>query len=180
MNMAADSNKVVTDEVRLCYPHFFEPFSGIEGAEAKYSTMFLIPKDDKETVTKIKAAIKVAATDGQKKFGSKWKVNKNPLRDGDVEKESEEYKDMYFLNCSSKIKPQVYDSNSKPVDNPDDIYGGVYGRLSINFYPFNTAGNMGVGIALNGFKKLKDGDPLSSRGNVLRDFLDDDEAELLA
>lgn len=178
--MATSETKVVTDDVRLCYPHFFEVYSNIEGAEPKFSTMFLIPKEDTVTVNKVKAAIKTAATDGQKKFGSKWKIKKNPLRDGDVEKDTEEYKGMYFLNASSKIKPPVFGMDNQKIDDSEQIYGGVYGRISVNFYPFNTAGNMGVGVALNGFKKTKDGDPLSSRGNVLADFLDDDEAALLA
>ena len=138
-------------------------------------------KSDKETVANIQAAIKEAVAEGKRKYGQKWSMKKNPLRDGDEEKpNSPEYKDCYFLNCSSYQKVEVFDASNNKIDDESAIYGGVYGRISINFFPYSKAGNLGVGVGLRGFKKQRDGDPLSSRGNVISDFLDDDEAALLA
>lgn len=60
----------------------------------------LIPKEDKATIKKIKAAIDAAVQDGiSSKWGGKKPANlKQPLRDGDAERadEAPEYEGMYF------------------------------------------------------------------------------------
>ena len=71
--MANISNrtKVITGvNTRLSYFHGWEPVSVNGGAE-KYSVSVLIPKNDKETINAINAAIDAAIEEGISKFGGK-------------------------------------------------------------------------------------------------------------
>ncbi|MCD0151212.1 DUF2815 family protein, partial [Streptococcus agalactiae] len=93
-----NNTKVITGvNTRLSYFNGWEPVS-INGGTEKYSVSVLIPKDDKETLSKIEKAIDAAIEEGIAKFGGK-KPNKAaiklPLRDGDIEKEDEAYKGHY-------------------------------------------------------------------------------------
>lgn len=136
------------------------------GQDAKYSVCLLIPKEDKATIKKIKAAIDAAVQDGiSSKWGGKKPANlKQPLRDGDAERadEAPEYEGMYFLNCNSTQKPGIVDKDLNEILDPDEVYSGCWGRASINFFPFNTNGNKGVGVGLNNIQKLKDDDRLGA------------------
>lgn len=100
-----NKTKVITGvNSRFSYFHGWEPVS-INGGAEKYSVSVLIPKDDKETINAIHAAVDAAIEEGIAKFGGK-KPNKAaiklPLRDGDVERDDEAYKGHYFINANSK------------------------------------------------------------------------------
>ena len=59
------STKVVTGKVRFSYANVWEPQS-VNGSDPKYSVSLIIPKSDKKTIEKIKAAIEVAKQEGFK------------------------------------------------------------------------------------------------------------------
>ena len=163
--------KVITGKVRFSYAHVFEPHSMEENGKKKYSVSLIIPKKDKVTISKINAAIEAALEAGKAKFGGKIpKKFKNPLRDGDEEREdSEEYKDSYFINANSDNKPGLVDEKLDPIMSKDDFYSGCYGRASVNFYAFNVSGNQGVACGLNNLQKLEDGENLSGSGASAED-----------
>lgn len=175
------STKVITGKVRFSYANVFEPVAQNEGDEPRYSTAILIPKSDKKTVAKINAAIKEALEEGISKFGGKIpKAYKSPLRDGDEDRDDEVYAGHYFLSAKSPRKPQVVDADLEPIMDRDDFYSGCYGRASITFYAFNTAGNKGVAVALNNLQKLEDGERLGgSASTAEQDFGDIDDDDLL-
>ena len=162
--------KVITGKVRLSYAKLNEP-----NDDGFYSTAVLIPKTDKETLSKIKQAVDAALERGKTEL---WKGKipanvKKPLRDGDVEKEGDDtYAGMCFLNCKSKQKPPVVNKQLEPIVDADQIYSGMYANLSLTFYPFSKDGNNGVGCALNSVRKVADGDPLGGRSNPREDFAD--------
>lgn len=147
------TTKVITGKVRFSYVNIFKSRAFQAGQDAKYSVCLLIPKEDKATIKKIKAAIDAAVQDGiSSKWGGKKPANlKQPLRDGDAERadEAPEYEGMYFLNCNSTQKPGIVDKDLNEILDPDEVYSGCWGRASINFFPFNTNGNKGVGVGLN-------------------------------
>lgn len=173
------STKVVTGQVRLSYVHLFEP-NAIDGGEPKYSCAILIPKTDKETIRKIKEATEAAKELGKASWGGKVPANiKTPLRDGDEERPDEEaYAGHYFLNASSKNKPGIakpigkVDGKTKFQDITDttEVYSGCYGKVSLNFYPFNVSGNRGIAAGLNNVVKVQDGDFLGGRSSLSDDF----------
>ena len=178
------STKVVTGKVRFSYVNIFKSRAFQADQDAKFSICLLIPKEDKATLKKIKAAIDEAIQEG---ISSKWNGKKPanvklPLRDGDEERadEAPEYEGMMFLNANSTQKPGIVDKDLNEILDPDEVYSGCWGRASINFYPFSVNGNKGIGVGLNNVQKLKDGEHLgavraSAESDFDDDFEDDDE-----
>ena len=174
------STKVITGKVRFSYVNIFKSRAFQSDQEAKYSICLLIPKEDKATVKKIRAAVEEAVQEG---ISSKWNGKKPgnlklPLRDGDDERaeEAPEYEGMYFLNANSTQKPGIVDKDRNDILDPVEVYSGCWGRASINFFPFNSNGNKGVGVGLNHIQKLKDGERLGAvRASAEEDFEDDFE-----
>ena len=50
------------------------------------------------------------------------------------------------------------------------MYSGCYGRVSLNFYAFNSNGNKGVACGLGNIQKIKDGEPLGGKTSAADDF----------
>ena len=166
---------------RLSYAHVWETVSVNGGAE-KYSVSVLIPKDDKETIEAVEKAIDAAIEEGISKFGGK-KPNKAaikiPLRDGDIERDDEAYKNHYFLNANSTTAPQVVDKAVKPILDRGEVYSGCYARVSLNFYAFNSNGNRGIACGLGNIQKIKDGEPLGGRPTAADDFSSVEDEDFL-
>ena len=142
---------------RFSYLHCWEP-EAINGGEPKYSVSAIIPKSDKETIKKIQAAVEAAKQESLSKWGGKIPPNlKLPLRDGDIDRpEDEAYKGCYFFNANSRQAPQVVDKQVQPILDQTEVYSGCYGRISVNFYGYNSNGNRGVAAGLGNIQKLKD------------------------
>lgn len=171
--------KVITNLVRFSYLKVFEP-SENDIDKGKYSVSLIIPKSDKETIKLVRKAIDNAKEQGKQ---TKWngkipaKID-DVLHDGDEERpEDEAYANSYFLNAKCNTKPGLVDINKNPITNPEELYSGVYGRASIQFYPYDTNGKRGIACGLNNLQKVKDGDPLGGRVAAEVDFDDDIELE---
>ena len=100
---------------------------------------------------------------------------KNPMHDGDGARPNgepfgEECKGHMVMTASSKQRPEVVDANCQAILNPAEVYAGCYGRVSLNFFPYNTNGNRGVGCGLNNVQKTREGDPLTGRTTAAEDF----------
>jgi len=175
------AKKAVIGPVRFSYLHVFEPWAGSDGKnDPKYSACIIIPKSDKDSIDKIKAAIAVTYKDGASVFGGalpeKGKWN-NPLRDGDLERPADEaFKDAYFINASSKSKPGIVKINPAgnpryiPITNQDELYSGCYGYVSLGFFAYSNAGNKGVSAGLNNILKTSDGEYMGGRSSADTDF----------
>ena len=167
-----NNTKVVTGVVRLSYANVWEPKS-INGGAEKYSVSLIIPKSDKKTISEIEKAIDNAIKEGTSKFGGKVpnkSTLKLPLRDGDSERDDEAYKDSFFVNANSTTAPQIVDTRVQPILDRNEVYSGVYARVSVNFYAFNSNGNKGIACGLGNIQKVRDGEPLSGRTNAADDF----------
>ena len=97
------STKVVIKDVIGSYVYLREPRENQNG-EKDYSMQIIIPKDHPQ-IEQIKHAIVEVA---KEHFGEKIKMSmlKIPLRDGDAERDSPEYKGCYFFNVKCKKQPQ--------------------------------------------------------------------------
>ena len=174
--------KVITGvKTRWSYANVWEPKS-INGGAPKYSVSLIIPKSDTVTVGKIKDAIKAAYEEGQSKLkGNNKSVPtlssiKTPLRDGDLDRPDDAtYKGCYFINANSATAPGIVDAARQPILERSEVYSGVYGRASINFYAFNSNGNKGIACGLNNLQKISDGEPLGGKTRAEDDFADEDE-----
>lgn len=169
----ANPTKVVTGIVRLSYANVWEPKS-INGGAEKFSVSLIIPKSETKTIDAINKAVNAAIEEGRGKFGGKIPsrtVLKLPLRDGDVDRPDDEaYTACYFVNANSNSAPEVVDKSLNPVISRSEIYSGVYARVSINFYAFNSNGNRGVACGLGNIQKVRDGEPLGSKTSAADDF----------
>lgn len=177
--------KCLTGEVRLSYTHLGQPYSGNNGGEPKYSATLLIPKEDTTTEADIRAAINAAYEQGVK---DKWKGMRPQMRypviyDGDGVRMNgtpfgEECKGHWVVTASSKQKPQcVHISNVHAELLPTDVYSGMYARVTINFFPYDSNGSRGVGCGLGNVCKTRDGEPLSGHANAESDFADLEQAQ---
>lgn len=181
-----DPCKVLTDEVRLSYVHINEAYASpsTPGATPKFSVSLLIPKTNIALVEQIKAAIRAAA---QTAASSQWGGFCLPetalfsiLHDGDGVNQSgkpygPEAKGCYVLGASSAQQPQVIRwlfANGKwdkvPAQ-PQEIYSGMYGQVTIRFFGTNKGGNK-MCCGLNNVLKTRDGEVLAGRASAEDDF----------
>ena len=177
-NTVTNPTKVVTGIVRLSYANIWQAKS-INGGAPKFSTSVLIPKSDTATVQKIKAAIQAAYDEGESKLKGNGKsvptlaTLKTPLRDGDVERPDDEaYAGHWFINANSNTAPGVVDINRQPIMDTSEIYSGVYARVSLSLYAFNSNGNRRIACGLQNIQKIRDGESLGGKANAEDDFND--------
>jgi len=159
---------LTTGKVRLSYVHVWEPQTPQSGGDPKYSVTILIPKNDVNTLNAIYAEMENVKQSG---ISSVWGGNlppivKSPLYDGDGVRPSgepfgPECRGHMVITASSKTQPQIVDLNVQPILNRADVYSGCYGRVNINFFAYNQAGNKGLGCGLNCIQKVEDGEPLA-------------------
>ena len=181
-NKVKNPMKVITGpNTRWSYCNVWQPKS-INGGTPKYSVSLIIPKSDTVTINKIKAAIEAAYKEGEAKLKGNGRsvpalsVLKTPLRDGDAERPDDEaYANAYFVNANSATAPGIVDADRQPILDTSEIYSGVYGRASINFYAFNSNGNKGIACGLNNLQKIRDGEQLGGKSRPEDDFADEDE-----
>ena len=179
-NIVNNPTKVITGpNTRWSYCNAWEA-KAINGGTPKFSVSLIIPKSDKKTIARIEEAIKAAYREGEAKLKGNGRsvpalsVLKTPLRDGDVERPDDEaYADSYFVNANSTTAPGIVDADRQPILDHSEVYSGVYGRASINFYAFNSNGNKGIACGLNNLQKIRDGEPLGGRSRAEDDFADD-------
>lgn len=186
MSKFNNPTKVITGvDTRWSYANVWDPKS-INGSTPKYSVSLIIPKSDKVTIQKIKDAIQAAYEEGESKLKGNGKsvpslsVLKTPLRDGDLERPDDEaYKNAYFVNANSATAPGIVDADRQQIIDRSEVYSGVYGRASINFYAFNSNGNKGIACGLNNLQKIRDGEPLGGKASAESDFATDDDDDFL-
>lgn len=183
----ANPMKVITGkDTRWSYANVWEAKS-INGGTPKFSVSLIIPKTDTVTVQKIKAAIQAAYEEGQAKLKGNGRTVppltaiKTPLRDGDTERPDDPaYAGSYFINANSATAPGIVDADCNPILTRSEVYSGVYGRASINFYAFNSNGNKGIACGLNNLQKIRDGEPLGGKSSAASDFSTDADEDFLS
>ncbi|WP_347276316.1 DUF2815 family protein [Proteiniclasticum sp. QWL-01] len=179
--------KVITGpDTRWSYVNAWEPKS-INGGNPKYSVSLIIPKTDVKTVEKIKAAILAAYQEGESKLKGNGKTVptlaslKTPLRDGDAERPDDPaYANAYFVNANNSSAPGIVDADRQVILERSEVYSGVYGRASINFYAFNSNGNKGIACSLNNLQKIRDGEPLGGKSTAEDDFATEVDEDFLS
>jgi hypothetical protein len=167
-------SKVITGKVRFSFLNWASPRKNELNGKEEFGTELLIPKEDTETVTAIKAAMKAALVS---KFGDKFPPKlRNPLKDGDTETKADGtpladyYQNHYFLRVKSTEAPGVIDSKGKQLTNANDFVSGDYGRASITAFAYDQAANKGVSFYLNNLQLLEKGEPFGSKSSASDDF----------
>ena len=185
--MSEKPQKTITPPFRASYAFVFRPREAEDGKKPKYGICMLFPKKDpkvKEFLVKLKAQCK-RIVDEKYPNGAPKSVRWWPLRDGDTERDGDEFKGMYFINASSYRRPGVVDKDTNPLLDEEDFYSGCWARATINPFFYDNSGNKGVAIGLNNLQKLRDDEPLSGGGSAEEDFggagsaSDSDDEDLL-
>lgn len=161
-------NDVTTGVARLSYAHLFQPYAYQQGQDPKYSTTILVPKTDLATKQRIDVAINAAIQAGisEKWSGQRPPILAIPVYDGDGTRPSDgmsfgqECKGHWVFTASSKQPISVVDANIQPILNQSEVYSGIYARVSVTFFAYNSNGKKGVGCGLNAVQKVSDGEPL--------------------
>lgn len=175
-------SKVVTGKVRFSYVSLMMPKMDLNGKE-KYSVTALLPKSDIQSKQAIDAAIQQAIADGTNGI---WKglvppQIPTPIHDGDGVKQDgtpygPECKGHWVFTASTNAnpqypKPEIVDATGQPILQATEVYSGMYGRLSVTFAPYFSAGKKGIGCYLNHAQKLEDGEPLAgTKASASEDF----------
>lgn len=191
--MEQKSTRAKLRNVRLSYVNLLTPNTFEGQADAKYRCDVLIRKDDAENVAALKAAMNEAVRSGldsgafkgmdeaqlkRIREAGKWH---NPLKDGDTDKPDDPaYKGCYFISPWKREDdaPQIVDikGNRITIDTPnatDMVYSGVYGHITVSFFPYKNLGNYGVGVYLGNFLTLETGEKLGGGKNAMDDFSED-------
>ena len=175
----ANEKHVVTGEARLSYIHVLKPHASRNNPEEKYSLTVLIPKSDIATKQRIDAAIEAAAQDGSARlWGGRPPRIDTPVHDGDGGRPSDgmpfgaECKGhwVFTASCKADRPPRVVDANVQDILDPTKVYSGVYGRVGVDFFPYNSGGKKGVGCGLTNVQILRDGEALDNRTTAEDDF----------
>jgi len=180
----SEATKVIIQEVELNYVHLLKPAAGPNGGEPKYSVQIRIKKDAhnvKEVMGQIKTAFTAAYNSAiqSSKWGQK-KVELNALlkafvHDGDAkaaETDDHSYDNTWFFNANSKTAPEVIDEHGVHLTDPGhekDVYSGMIGAVSVNFYAYAGAKN-GIACGLNNVLKTAEGSYAGGRASAKSDF----------
>lgn len=175
-----DAMRVLTGEVRLSYVHLSAPYANPNqvNAKPKYSVTLLIPKSDHATKADIDNSMTAAANGA---VNTKWQGIRPPqipfpIHDGDSVRQDgtpygDECKGCWVMTASSENPPQVVDqSNINCPLAPQDIYSGMYGRVTVRFFGYNNGGKKGIGCGLGNVMKTRDGEPLAGGASASADF----------
>lgn len=179
------ATRVVTGKVRLAFPRLFTPQKVNDDGQPRFSVQILIPKSDKATMKAIREAEKEAIELGrQSKFKGKVSGLHSIIKDGDEDGSAEDYPEregMYYMTISAdeQFRPGVVDKNLQPIVDQSEVYSGVYARVSMTAFAYNTAGNKGVSFGLNNVQVIGGGESLAGGKRADEDFdiVEDDEGD---
>lgn len=153
--------EIALRDVRISYPHIFEPFAYQGQGKAKYSAKFLIPKTNTALVKQIADAMKELAT-------NTYKDKKLPpadklcLRDGDQTGRDEDA-GYWVLSASDDARPVVVDQKRNPLTAEDEvIYPGCVVNAKIRLWAQDNQYGKRINANLMGVQFSKDGERLGS------------------
>ena len=168
---------IVLRNVRLSYVHLDKPWAQQPGAEPKYSTTILVPKNS-DGKAKIDAAVQAATQAAIAKHGRAFPANPatsvhdgDGLRPSDNQPYGEECRGCWVFTASSKQPVSIVDINLQPILDPTEIYSGMYANVGITFFGYSNPSKKGIGVGLENIQKIGDGEPLGgNRASVEDDF----------
>ena len=153
--------EIALRDVRISYPHLFEPFSYQGEGKAKYSAKFLIPKTNTALVKQVADAMKelAANTYKDKKLPP---ADKLCLRDGDQTGRDEDA-GYWVLSASDDARPVVVDQKRNPLTKEDDvIQPGFWVNAKVRLWAQDNKYGKRINANLLGVQFVKEGERLGS------------------
>ncbi|CDL86300.1 DUF2815 family protein [Xenorhabdus cabanillasii] len=165
--------------VRLAFPDLWEATQVNGQGDLKYRSTLLIPKERKELIANIEAAILKVATD---KWGAKAAVILKTIRgnnmrfnfrDGDDKPDYDGYAGNMYISASNKARPLVIDRDRTPLTAQDGKpYSGCYVNAKISIFAYDNNGK-GISASLGGVQFFLDGDAFAGGGVASVDEFDE-------
>lgn len=161
--------------VRISYPHLFEPKTFPGSTSAKFSATFLLDKvKHKDLVAQIGATIKALAAQA-------FKDKKTPmpdklcLRDGDLTGRDENV-GCWTLTSSESKRPVVVDQSKTPLVAADDVvYAGCYVNAKVRLWAQDNQYGRRINANVLGVQFAGDGERFGGAGrNYSADEMFDD------
>lgn len=168
--------KVVTGKARGSYVNIFKPRLNNNSGNMEYGLEIMIPKTDKETISKVRAAVKLCESykfPQGRPAGKEWfspvidadtaKVYKDVngvTKELDMTETRPETKGCYLIRVKNTDPIPVVDRNKQEIMDESTCGSGDYFRVSINFHPFMAGKNAGVTAYLNTVQFIAKGEPL--------------------
>lgn len=151
---------ILGPDTKWAFVHVDKPAAFKEGVAGKYSVTLLIDKSSDE-IGKISKVLKeiyeanmaMFVKDGQQLA---LKDVHLPVSDGDKDRpDNADFANKYFINATSKYKPEVVDEALNSVPN-ESVRSGDSGRVSVQLFAYNIdGGDVGIGCWLNNLQRLK-------------------------
>lgn len=159
--------------VRISYPHLFQPRAVRQGDTPKFGCQLLIPVNapaypenqipGNSLVEQLWNARHKIVQDEMGGIAPTNPQKELPCKQGDLlVQQHPEYAGFWVLSANSTTAPHVVDENVQPVMDQSKIYAGCFVNASIGLFVYD---NMGKGIAagLNGVQFARDGERLDGR-----------------
>lgn len=156
---------IETPTGRTAFLHLFEPWAGgrggAPGQEPKYGATLLFDPVAQRTpeYKKLKEAVQAAAIE---KWGVKVKDPQFakslrwPFRDAGERSQYEGFEEGFvFINPTSKTRPGVVDARREYITVADDCWSGQLARFLVAPWAYDTNGNKGVTLFLDGVQITK-------------------------
>jgi len=157
---------ITTGVSRVLWGQLHKPSADSNSAR-KYKAVLLIPKGDMGTIDLINAAIADAAVEGLEKtwHGANIERIMLPMWDGDKPRKPGYEPEPRSAGCmaifaSSYSKPDIFDILMQPIDDPKEVYNGMYVCATLRFAPYMYEGTPGVRCVIGPIMKIMDGAPI--------------------
>lgn len=182
-----DPFTVKLKEVRLSYPHLFQPHASVKDGPKKFRASFLIDpatKVGQENMQRIDAAKRAVEMDTFKRSPFAYKDQRCCYQDGNATLATatgdpiEGYENMYVIKAASDRKPQVVDRQRYPIEEAESsriIYAGCYVNAVIRFYTVNDKDKGGPGLfaGLQAVQFVGPGQPFGASAIDVEEAFDD-------
>jgi len=154
---------------RLSYLTVFKPRMNELKKEEQYSVVLLFPKKDNDFCKDANANIQFVAqmikTAAAEKFGDSVKKYEIPMKDGDVETDSEgepKHPGYRYMRVMAKVEypPVLIDGNRRPVTGGWE--SGDWGIIKCSFFGYDFQGKKGVSVGLRAIQFVAKDEPFGS------------------
>lgn len=144
----------------------------------KYGVQVILPKDDPQAKAFEQKALKALVEKHGEAALKKKGMYKLPLRDGDEERDGEEYVNQFFFNANNKRQPGVVNRYARtPTEEEMEelCYSGATFHVSIDIYGYDKpedGGKPGVAVSLKNLMLRDKGERLDGSTTASQDFAD--------
>src|SRR5690606_29106560 len=149
---------ILIKDVRLSYPHLFEPWSGEEGRPKKFSGSFIMY--NKTHAAEIKALKEHVVKLSMEAFKAKVPLSNYFIRNGD-DKQKEEYEDSWYVSASAGANrpPTVLNKDRSAIRSDNGvIYAGCYVDVLIRPWVQNNMHGKKINANLLAVQFRRDGE----------------------